>query len=108
MSVKSVFLQLTKLWLRGGRWVVMFGCLIFFAWCYVKAFQTQSAGSPNIGEHERMYLNAAIETRGDLTPDFSKSVSQPLNDWLPHRTDGVVRPPTLDDLFMALASEEKR
>ncbi|OYW31000.1 MAG: hypothetical protein B7Z47_02415, partial [Chthoniobacter sp. 12-60-6] len=74
------------------RWAVMFGCLIFFAWCYVKAFQTQSAASPSIGEHERMYLNAAIETRGDLTPDFSKSVSQPLNDWLPHRTDGVVRP----------------
>ncbi|MDB6006358.1 MAG: hypothetical protein JWR15_3345 [Prosthecobacter sp.] len=92
MSVKSVFLQLTKLWLRSGRWVVMVGCLIFFAWCYVKAFQTQSAASPNIAEHERMYLNAAIETRHDLTPDFSKSVSQPLNDWLPHRTDGVVRP----------------
>lgn len=92
MPVKSVFLQLTKLWLRGGRWVVMIGGLIFFAWCYVRAFQTQSAASPHILEHERMYLNAAIETRPDLTPDFSKSVSQPLNDWLPHRTDGVVRP----------------
>ncbi len=92
MSVKSVFLQLTKLWLRGGRWLVMVTCLIFFAWYYLRAFQSQSAASPNIPEHERLYLNAAIETRPDLTPDFSKSVSQPLNDWLPHRTDGVVRP----------------
>lgn len=92
MSAKSVFLQLTKLWLRGGRWAVMMACLIFFAWCYFQAFQRQSAVSSKIQEPERMYLNAAIETRPDLTPDFSKSVSQPLNDWLPHRTDGVVRP----------------
>jgi hypothetical protein len=93
MSVKSVFLQLTKLWLRGGRWVVMIACLILFAWFYMRAFQQQGITRSNpLSEHERMYLNAAIETRQDLTPDFSKSVSQPLNDWLPHRTDGVVRP----------------
>ena len=93
MSVKSVFLQLTKLWLRGGRWVAMIACLIFFAWFYMRAFQQQGITRSNpLSEHERMYLNAAIETRQDLTPDFSKSVSQPLNDWLPHRTDGVVRP----------------
>ena len=93
MSVKSVYLQLTKLWLRGGRWVVMFACLIFFAWCYMGAFRRQGiTRSDPLPEHERMYLNAAIETRKDLTPDFSKSVSKPLNDWLPHRTDGVVRP----------------
>lgn len=93
MSVKSVYLQLTKLWLRGGRWVVLIACLIFFAWCYVRAFQRQEAVSSGpLAESERVYLNAAIETRQDLTPDFSKSVSQPLNDWLPHRTDGVVRP----------------
>jgi hypothetical protein len=93
MSVKSVFLQLTKLWLRGGRWVVMIACLILFAWFYMRAFQQQGITLSNpLSEHERMYLNAAIETRQDLTPDFSKSVSQPLNDWLPHRTDGVVRP----------------
>ena len=91
--MKSVFLQLTKLWLRGGRWVVMFACLILFAWCYVRAFQQQgNTGADSLRAHERMYLNAAIETRHDLTPDFSKSVSRPLNDWLPHRTDGLVRP----------------
>ncbi|WP_395747287.1 hypothetical protein [Prosthecobacter sp.] len=93
MLVKSVYLHLTKLWLRGGRWVVMCGCLVLFAWCYVRAFQEQKPGWDNaFPEHERAYLNAAIETRRDLTPDFSKSVSQPLNDWLPHRTDGLVRP----------------
>ncbi|WP_395738469.1 hypothetical protein [Prosthecobacter sp.] len=87
-----MFLQLTKLWLRGGRWLVMFACLIFFAWCYVRAFQSQGTTTTAISEQERVYLNAAIETRPDLSPDFSRSVSQPLNDWLPHRTDGVVRP----------------
>ena len=92
MSVKSVFLHLTKLWLRGGRWVVMLACLLFFAWCYLQAFHAQSTVNSTISEQERRYLNAAIETRHDLTPNFSKSVSQPLNDWLPHRTDGVVRP----------------
>lgn len=91
--VKSVFLHLTKLWLRGGRWVVMFACLAAFAWYYVRAFQHLGHDRDAvIAEHERMYLNAAIETRRDLTLDFSKSVSKPLNDWLPHRTDGVVRP----------------
>jgi len=90
--VKSVYLHLTKLWLRGGRWVVMFACLILFAWCYVRAFQLPGPACSSFPEHERMYLNAAIETRHDLTLDFSKSVSQPLNDWLPHRTDGLVRP----------------
>jgi hypothetical protein len=94
MWAKSVFLQLTKFWLRGGRWAAMFACLIFFAWCYVRAFQQQmkAEGANALSEHERVYLNAAIETRRDLTLDFSKSVSQPLNDWLPHRTDGAVRP----------------
>ncbi len=92
MPVKSAFLYLTRLWLRGGRWGVMVASLIFFAWCYLQAFQRQSAVGTSIQEQERMYLNAAIETRRDLTPDFSKGVSKPLNDWLPHRTDGLVRP----------------
>ena len=93
MPVKTVFLHLTRLWLRGGRWAVLFACLIFFAWCYMRAFPRQGPTWDNVfPEHERLYLNAAIETRHDLTPDFSKSVSQPLNDWLPHRTDGMVRP----------------
>ncbi|MDZ4401202.1 hypothetical protein [Prosthecobacter sp.] len=92
MPVKSVFLHLTRLWLSGGRWVVMFACLVFFAWCYMRAFQRQGEAGASIHEQERMYLNAAIETRRDLTPDFSKGVSKPLNDWLPHHTDGVVRP----------------
>ena len=69
MSVKSVYLQLTKLWLRGGRWVVMFVCLIFFAWCYMRAFQRQGITRSNpLPEHERMYLNAAI----DLANEFLK------------------------------------
>jgi hypothetical protein len=92
MPVKSVFLHLTRLWLSGGRWVVMLAGLVFFVWCSVRAFQRQSEAGAEIHEQERMYLNAAIETRRDLTPDFSKGVSKPLNDWLPHRTDGVVRP----------------
>ncbi len=92
MSVKSVFLHLTRLWLRGGRWVVMMASLVFFAWCFLRAFQGQEETARHIPDQESAYLSAAIETRRDLTPDFSKSVSQPLNDWLPHRTDGLVRP----------------
>jgi len=92
MPVKSVFLHLTRLWLRGGRWVVLFTSLVLFAWAYLQSFQIQSAVGTSIHAQEQLYLNAAIATRHDLTPDFSKGVSQPLNDWLPHRTDGVVRP----------------
>lgn len=94
MPVKSAFLHLTKLWLRGGRWVVVFACLCLFAWSYLRTFHrlTTEPAASVIQEHEQMYLESAIETRSDLTPDFSKSVSAPLNNWLPHRTDGVVRP----------------
>ena len=93
MPVKSVFLHLTRVWLRGGRWVVVYAALACLAWAYLQSIQKQEArGAVVLDDQERLCLDAAIATRPDLTPDFTKGVSKPLNDWLPHRTDGVVRP----------------
>lgn len=41
---------------------------------------------------ENRYLAATAEANKDLSLDFSRGVSEPLNNWLPHRTDGFVRP----------------
>lgn len=41
---------------------------------------------------EKRHLHLAEATRADFTPDFTHSISEPLKQMLPHRTDGVVQP----------------
>ena len=41
---------------------------------------------------EMRHLALAEATREDFTPDFTHSISEPLKQMLPHRTDGVVQP----------------
>lgn len=95
MPVKSVFLHLTRVWLSGGRWVVMLGLLGVLGWAYARNFLRQSASvieSRQTHEMEQRHLEKALEAARDLQLDFSRGVSEPLNNWLPHRTDGFVRP----------------
>jgi hypothetical protein len=37
-------------------------------------------------------MHWALETRPDLHPDFRQGISQPLKNFFPHRTDGVIQP----------------
>lgn len=95
MPVKSVFLHLTRLWLSGGRSVVLLALLGALSWAYVRAFLRElppAVALSQTHEMEKRHLSMAAETKKDLELDFSRGVSEPLNNWLPHRTDGLVRP----------------
>lgn len=95
MPVKSAFLHLTKLWLRGGRWVVLLACLSGLGWAYAKAFWRQLPSPAELHSPQEMELRQlamVAEARKDQQLDFTHGVSEPLNNWLPHRTDGLVRP----------------
>lgn len=93
--MKSVFLHLTRVWLSGGRWVVFLIALGALAWTYATHFwQTRPSVADLRMPHpmESRNLELAEQARNDLKLDFSKGVSEPLNNWLPHTTDGLVRP----------------
>jgi len=95
MPVKSVFLHLTRVWLSGGRRVVMLGLLGVLCWVYAGNFlQGGPSGSELRKPHamEQRQLEMTFQAAKDLQLDFSQGVSEPLNNWLPHRTDGLVRP----------------
>lgn len=80
-------------WLRVGRWLllaaVLAGCA-FAHWQITRQAAHAHLAQPR--EIERRSLQLAIESRPDLTPDFTKGVSGPLEHWAPRRTDGVVNP----------------
>lgn len=95
MPLTSALFHMTRLWLRGGRWLVMWAALAALLWAYALAFRQDYPTPEELRrphDMELRHLALSFATRGDLTPDFSRGVSAPLNDWLPHRTDGLVRP----------------
>lgn len=80
--------------LRLLRWLV-FG--ILSASMLLLAFRGQQQGlsvrrESNLSAMEMRHLELAEITRKDFTPDFTHSISEPLKQMLPHRTDGVVQP----------------
>ncbi len=95
MPVKSVFFHLTRFWLNIGRRVVVLVLLTAVLWAYALTLLRQSPPSndrPPLHAMEERQLAMAAEARQDQMLDFSRGVSEPLNNWLPHRTDGLVRP----------------
>lgn len=95
MPLTTVYQHLTRLWIRGGRWVVMLTGLAGLLWACTAAFRSDfptQAEMRHPHEMEVRHLEMTCVTRKDLAPDFSQGVSEPLNRWLPHRTDGIVRP----------------
>lgn len=93
--MKPVFLHLTRLWLSGGRWGMVLALLGGLLWIYTRAFLQQFPPSIEMRQPQAMeerHLALTVETKTDLKLDFSRGVSGPLNNWLPHRTDGLVRP----------------
>ncbi len=89
--------SLLKLWQRPGRWAVFALLMGLIGFSYVKIgglliTQTNITDKDILGADQKHNMKLALVTRGDLSPDFSKGVSEPLKDWFPHRTDGVVNP----------------
>jgi hypothetical protein len=54
--------------------------------------QTNHTAKDILGADQKHGMKMALQTREDLTLDFSKGVSEPIKSWFPHRTDGVVNP----------------
>lgn len=83
--------------LHAGKWValglalVAFGILYFWL-AQLLITQTNHTDKDILGADQKHNLKLAIQTRADLNPDFSAGVSEPIKNWFPHRTDGVVNP----------------
>jgi hypothetical protein len=79
------------------RWLVFVQLLALFGIAYVKIGgmlieQTNNTDKQILGSDQKHNMRWALETRQDLHPDFRKGISQPLKDFFPHRTDGVIQP----------------
>lgn len=69
--------------LCGGLYLWLAGLLIA---------QTNHTDKDILGGDQKNNLKLALQTRPDLSPDFSTGISEPLKKMLPRRTDGVVNP----------------
>lgn len=97
MSASPKFIHYSRWWLRAGRWIVLAVALsvIGLAYLWVGSLliaQTNNTEKDILGADQKHNMKTALETRADLSPDFSKGVSGPIKNWFPHRTDGVIQP----------------
>ncbi len=97
MSASSEFIHYGRWWLRAGRWMALSGLMILMVMGHIwigglLIGQTNHTDEDILGADQKHNMRMALETRADLALDFSKGISQPLKDWLPRRTDGVVNP----------------
>ena len=79
------------------RHLVLLVSLALMAFAYLKIgelliTQTNFTDKDILGADQKHNLKFALQTRDDLTMDLSKGVSEPVKNWFPHRTDGVVNP----------------
>ncbi len=54
--------------------------------------QTNHTDQDLLGADQKHNLKITLQTRQDLSPDFTTGFSEPLKKWFPHRTDGVINP----------------
>jgi MFS family permease len=79
-----------SLWLLRGFFALL---LLAVACAYALASVWKPGTQPKeMSRLELRHWQLMQDTKADLQLDFSKSVSEPLKRWLPHRTDGVVQP----------------
>lgn len=84
-------------WQRAGRWLVLAIALTLIGIAHYQIgglliSQTNNTDKRILGGDQKHNMKLALMTRDDLKLDFSKGVSEPIEDWFPHRTDGVVNP----------------
>jgi hypothetical protein len=97
MLGSASYIHLGKWWLRAGRWVVLATALVGICMGYLYTGkllveQTNNTDKDILGADQKYNIKLAIQTREDLSLDFSKGVSQPIKKWFPHRFEGVVNP----------------
>lgn len=98
MSAPSTeFIHYGKWWLRVGRWIALVIALVAIGFTYLwiaglLISQTNFTDKDILGSDQKHNIKLALQTREDLRLDLTKGFSQPIKDWFPHRTDGVVNP----------------
>ena len=97
MLSNAAFHTYQRWWLRAGRWLALALGLLLIGSAYIKIgglliTQTNNTDKRILGGDQKHNMKLALITRDDLKPDFSKGVSEPIKNWFPHRTDGVVNP----------------
>jgi len=95
---KSLEHKRRELWKSAlFRWLVFAQLLALFGLAYVHVGnlliqQTNNSTKEMHGGDQMHNMRQATFAREDLHPNFSKGFLQPLKNWFPHRTDGVVNP----------------
>ena len=97
MAATLEFIHISRWWLRFGRWITLVLALVGFGVVYfwlaqLLITQTNHTDKDILGADQKHNLKLALQTRQDLTLDFTQGVSEPIKNWFPHRTDGVVNP----------------
>ena len=88
---------LDRWWRRPGRWFALILFLAAMGFAHVRIGgllieQTNNTDKDILAHDQKQNLKMAVLTHQDFSPDFSKGVSEPLNNLFPHRTDGVINP----------------
>lgn len=97
MSATPDFFHYSRWWFRVGKWLVFAVVMGAFVAAYLHIgglliSQTNITDKDILGADQKHNLKTALLTREDLKLDFSKGVSEPIKNWFPHRTDGVIQP----------------
>lgn len=89
--------DLWQRWPQWRRWLLVallltgYGCVHLLLGAQLIQ-QTNFTDKDILGADQKHNLKFTLQTKPDLSPDLSKGISEPLNKWFPHRTDGVLNP----------------
>ncbi len=97
MSASRGSIPLHRWWRQAGRWLVLALALTAIGFVHLRIggrliAQTNNTNQNILAAGQKQALKLALQTREDLAPDFTKGVTEPLKNWFPHRTDGVINP----------------
>jgi len=97
MSANRGSTLFSRRWWRACRWLVLVLALAAIGLVDLRIgelliTQTNTSDKHILGGDQKQNIKLALQAREDLSPDFSKGVTEPLKDWFPHRTDGVINP----------------
>lgn len=81
-------------WRRVGRWIAFVLFMVGFSWLFATSglATARHVQTRPLRGIEQRHLELLKRCYQDQHPDFSQTFSEPLNRWVPHRTDGFVQP----------------
>jgi len=76
------------------HWCLVAGALALAGWLYVwlGGILVATTNQNPLAQDQKNNMRLALEARATLDPDLGAGVSPAIQQWLPHRTDGVIAP----------------